>query len=83
MLTKLHREKIKYLSQYRYLNSEIDRNIKRLSELRERLFCISQPLSDMPKTLSKEDKTANSVARIVDIENEINKDIDELIKLKI
>jgi len=82
MLTAEHREKIKYLNQYRYLNKEIDRKIESLEFWRNKILNITGTLSDMPKSNKRSDTIATGIATINDIEKEINKEIDELIELR-
>ena len=82
MLTAEHREKIKYLSQYQYLNKEIDRKIHTLEFWRNKILNITGTLSDMPKSNKRSDTIATGIATINDIEEEINKEIDELIELR-
>lgn len=82
MLTAEHREKIKYLSQYQYLNKEIDRKIQTLEFWKNKILNITGTLSDMPKSNKRSDTIATGIATINDIEEEINKEIDELIELR-
>lgn len=82
MLTAEHREKIKYLSQYQYLNKEIDRKIQTLEFWRNKILNITGTLSDMPKSNKRSDTIATGIATINDIEEEINKEIDKLIELR-
>ena len=82
MLTAEHREKIKYLSQYQYLNKEIDRKIESLEFWKNKILNITGTLSDMPKSNKRSDTIATGIATINDIEKEINEEIDKLIKLR-
>ena len=82
MLTAEHREKIKYLSQYQYLNKEIDRKIQALEFWKNKILNITGTLSDMPKSNKRSDTIATGIATINDTEKEINKEIDELIELR-
>lgn len=82
MLTAEHREKIKYLSQYQYLNKEIDRKIGSLEFWKNKIFNITGTLSDMPKSNRRSDTIADGIATINDIEKTINQEIDELIQLR-
>ena len=82
MLTAEHREKIKYLSQYQYLNKEIDRKIQTLEFWGNKILNITGTLSDMPKSNKRSDMIATGIATMNDIEKEINKEIDELIQLR-
>ena len=82
MLTAEHREKIKYLSQYQYLNKEIDRKIQTLEFWKNKILNITGTLSDMPKSNKRSDTIADGIAAINDIEKTINQEIDELIELR-
>ena len=82
MLTEEHRKKIKYLSQYRYLNSEIDRKIRELEMWRGKIYNVTSTLSDMPKGKSRSNTIENGVIIITDIENNINDEIDKLVDLR-
>ena len=78
MLTAEHREKIKYLSQYQYLNKEIDRKIESLEFWKNKILNITGTLSDMPKSNKRSDTIATGIATINDIEKEINEEIKKL-----
>lgn len=82
MLTAEHKEKIKYLSQYKYLNKEIDRKIQSLEDWRNKILNVTGTLSDMPRGTKRSDTIATGIATINDIEETINKDIDDLVELK-
>lgn len=63
----------KRLSAYRMLNEEIDNEIERLDRMQMKATSVGSPvISDMPKSPSSVyDRMADTVARIVDLENEI------------
>lgn len=82
MLTAEHREKIKYLSRYKYLNAEIDRKIKELENWRNKIYNMTATLSDMPRNPNRSNTIENGIATIDEIEKSINKDIDNLVDLK-
>ena len=82
MLTAEHRKKIKYLSQYKYLNKEIDRKINQLEDWKNKIYNISGTLSDMPRSGSRTSIIENGIAAMDEIEGNINKDIDRLVNLK-
>ncbi|WP_352420748.1 hypothetical protein [Proteiniborus sp.] len=82
MLTAEHREKIKYLNQYKYLNSEIDRKIKQLEDWRNKIYNVTGTLSDMPKNPNRSNTIENGIATIDEIEENINIDIDKLVALR-
>ncbi|CAK7002355.1 hypothetical protein [Tissierella sp.] len=82
MLTAEHKEKIKYLDQYKYLNKEIDRKIKQLEDWRNKIFNVTGTLSDMPKSSNRSNVIEEGIATIDEIEASINKDIDNLVNLR-
>lgn len=83
MLTAEHKEKINYLSQYKYLNKEIDRKIQSLEGWKDKILNVTGTLSDMPRGGGKRSDTiADGIAMINDIEATINKEIDDLVELK-
>jgi len=82
MLTAEHREKIKYLNQYRYTNAEIDRKIKCLEDCKSKIFNVTGTLSDMPKSKNRSNTIENGIASIDEIEQTINQDIDKLLETR-
>lgn len=82
MLTAEHKEKIKYLNQYKYLNKEIDRKIESLENWKNKILNVTSTLSDMPKSNKRSDVISDGIAIISEIEDTINKEIDNLINLK-
>jgi DNA repair ATPase RecN len=82
MLTAEHKEKIKYLNQYKYLNRDIDRKIKSLEDWRNKIFNVTGTLSDMPRNPNRVNTIEEGVIAIDEIEASINKDIDELVNLR-
>lgn len=82
MLTEEHKIKIKYLNQYRYLNSNIDRKIKSLEDWRSKIFNVTATMSDMPKGSNRSNVIENGVAAIDEIESSINQDINDLVNLR-
>jgi len=82
MLTVEQREKIKYLSQYKYLNAEIDRKIKSLEDWRNKIYNVTGTLSDMPKSKNRSNTIEEGITTIDEIEASINKDIDDLVELR-
>ncbi len=69
----------KRLSAYRTLNEEIDNEIERLDRMQTKATSVGSPvLSDMPKSPSPVyDRMADTVARIIDLENEIKELVAE------
>ena len=82
MLTAEHKEKIKYLNRYKYLNKEIDRKIESLENWKNKILNVTSTLSDMPKSNKRSDVISDGIAIISEIEDTINKKIDNLINLK-
>lgn len=82
MLTEEHKIKIKYLSQYKYLNRDIDRKIKQLEDWRNKIFNVTGTISDMPKNSNRTNVIEEGVTAIDEIESSINKDIDKLVDLR-
>lgn len=82
MLTELHRKKIFYLNQYRYIDKEIDRKIRELENWKSKIFNVTGTISDMPKGKGREDTIATGIANINEIEERINADIDRLVKVR-
>lgn len=80
MLTDEHKEKIKNLNQYKFINAEIDRKIKYLEDCKSKIFNVTGTLSDMPKGGgNRKDTISDGIATINEIEETINQDIDRLI----
>ncbi len=82
MLTEKHKEKIKYLSQYKFLNAETDRKIKELEDWKNKIYSITGTLTDMPRSNSRRDKISDGIAAINEIEENINGDIEKLLKVR-
>ena len=78
-----NRDKIKYLKRYINLDREIDRKLKEVARLRSKLTRVTQVLTAEPRgggTIYG--KTEEILAKIVDLENEIDADIDRLISIR-
>lgn len=72
-----------YLSQAFYLNQRINSKLEQLSALKELATRCTSVISGMPRNPnSANDRMADAVVKIVDMEAEINRDIDELVELK-
>ena len=82
MLTDEQREKIKYLSKYRYINAEIDRKIREIENMKSKIYNITGTLSDMPKNHGRNDTIADCITKINEFESSINKEIDRLLEAK-
>jgi uncharacterized protein Yka (UPF0111/DUF47 family) len=79
-----NQDKIKYLKRFTLLDKEIDRKIQAIGHWRAKLIKITPKYTDELKTPggSIYGKTEEIIAKIVDLENRINVDIDMLIDLK-
>lgn len=78
-----NRDKIKHLKRYISLDREIDRKLEEVSRLRSKLTRITQVLTTEPRgggTIYG--KTEEILAKIVDLENEIDADIDQLVAIR-
>ena len=72
-----------YLSQIRKSDNQINNKLAEISRLREMAMSITSTLKeDVVQTSGNGDKLADTIAKIVDLENEINADVDKLVDLK-
>ena len=72
-----------YLSQARYLDARINSKIQQAQALHDLATKCTSTLSDMPKSASPNKSNLEvTICKIVDLENEINRDIDNLVDLK-
>lgn len=72
-----------YLSQARFLDDRINSKIQQISSLNELATKCTATISDMPHSPNSGGSTmADAVCKIVDLQEEINKDIDRLVDLK-
>lgn len=72
-----------YLSQARFLDNRINSKIQQVSSLNELATKCTATISDMPHSPNSGGSTmADAVCKIVDLQEEINKDIDRLVDLK-
>ena len=72
-----------YLSQARFLDDRINSKIQQISSLNELATKFTATISDMPHSPNSGGSTmADAVCKIVDLQEEINKDIDRLVDLK-
>ena len=70
-----------YLSQYRTLDIEIDSKLEQAKHLRALATKVS-PSSGFGASGDISDRVGKTVAKIIDLENEINNDIDRLADMK-
>lgn len=72
-----------YLSQAYRLDKRIDSKIEQLKSLNLLAIKCTSTLSDMPKSQSiSNSRLEDTVVKIVDLQEEINRDIDSLVDLK-
>jgi hypothetical protein len=72
-----------YLSQAKYLDARINSKIRQVGALNDLATNATSALSGMPRNPNHGRSTmADCVAKIVDLQTEINADIDELVDLK-
>ena len=70
-----------YLSQYRYINININSKIAQQQRLRELATCVS-PSSEGGGHSGVSDKVGSTVAKIADLDAEINAEIDKLVDVQ-
>ena len=72
-----------YLMQAKFLDMRINSKIQQVEALNDLATSASSVLTGMPRNPNKAtSKMADAVAKIVDLQAEINRDIDELVDLK-
>lgn len=72
-----------YLEQAKYLDMRINSKVEQLSTLNDLATKCTVTLSDMPRNPNK--ATSNmedTIVKIIDLQEEINRDIDQLVDLK-
>ena len=72
-----------YLSQAYRLDQRINSKLEQLTSLNALATKCTSVISDMPRNPNRNESTvANAIAKIIDLQTEINKDIDRLVDLK-
>ena len=71
-----------FLSQYRLSDLRIKAKLEQLEELRTQATHITPSYSEVACTPSASDKIGGLAAKITDLENEINADIDNLLNIR-
>ena len=72
-----------YLKQAFYLDKRINSKLEQVESLNALATKATSTLSDMPKSPSRgTSKLENTIVKIVDLQEEINRDIDKLVDLK-
>ena len=73
-----------YLSQARHLDTRIKSKLQQVDSLNELATNCSLILTGMPRNPSASNsRMAEAITKIVDLQNEINRDIDKLVELKL
>ena len=83
MVPSNNQNKIKYLKRYINLDREIERKLEEVARLRSKLTRVTEVYSTEPRgggTIYG--KTEEILAKIVDLENEIDADIDRLVAIR-
>jgi RinA family phage transcriptional activator len=81
--TMTNRDKIKYLKRYINLDREIERKLEEVARLRSKLARVTEVFTAEPKGGgSIYGKTGEILAKIVDLEKEIDADVDRLIEVR-
>lgn len=72
-----------YLSQAMYIDQRIDSKLQQVATLRESAAKVTATLTDMPRSASPNPQAMeNTIVKIIDLENEFNRDVDRLVDLK-
>ena len=73
-----------FLNKIRHVDMMIDCKLEQVTELRSRLTSISSPsMEEKIKSSPNHDNfLINTICKITELENEINRDIDNLVDLK-
>lgn len=74
------KEKKEFLNSYKLINSEINRLLAECESYRELAKRISPTYSDAPKTLNNTSKLETAVEKIIELEHEMDKKVDQLQK---
>ena len=72
-----------YLQQARFLDARINSKIQQVSSLNDLALKCTSTISDMPKSPNRGGSNmADTICKIVDLQEEINSDIEKLVDLK-
>lgn len=72
-----------YLEQAKYLDMRINSKVEQLSTLNDLATKCTVTLSDMPRNPNKgTSNMEDTIVKIIDLQEEINRDIDQLVDLK-
>lgn len=75
-------EKKAYLSKYKFLDNAINQKLEECEKWRAMAEKITPTLSDMPKSQSGANRIETAVEHIAQLEEEINKKVDELVRIR-
>ena len=72
-----------YLSQVKKCDRMIENKLSEVQSLREMILSVTSTLKqDVVQSNGSQDKLGDTIAKIIDLENEINADIDRFVDLK-
>ncbi|MBU5419982.1 DUF1492 domain-containing protein [Acetanaerobacterium sp. MSJ-12] len=81
-MTDENREKVLWLSRYRKLGKRVDQKCEELSQWRSRSEKVTSSFSDGPKGGEEGNRLEETVERIIAIEEELNREIDEMVDIR-
>ena len=82
-MAKQYDETKRYLGQIRHLDNVIENRIREMSRLREKITSISSEIKgDRVQSSSSKDRVGDAVAKLVDLEREIDGLVDKFIDQK-
>ncbi|MBU5420005.1 hypothetical protein KQI11_07710 [Acetanaerobacterium sp. MSJ-12] len=77
-MTEENRAKVRWLSRYQRLGQRVDERFEELAAWRSRATRMGPRLTDGPRALREGSRIEEAVERIIDIEGEIAREIDEM-----
>lgn len=81
-MTDENREKVLWLSRYQRLGKRVDKKCEELSQWRSRAEKVTSSFSDRPKGGEEGNRLEETVERIIAIEEELNREIDEMVDVR-
>lgn len=81
-MTEESREKVLWLSRYQRLGKRVDQKCEELSQWRSRAERVTSSFSDGPKGGEEGNRLEETVERIIAIEKELNREIDEMVDVR-
>ncbi|MFR8003809.1 MAG: hypothetical protein ACLU62_12970 [Hydrogeniiclostridium sp.] len=79
---RMQEKKTDFLGRYRRVDMQIQRKCREMSLWRQRALQITPIYSELPGSRGKGDRIQSAVDHICEIEEEINRDIDELVVIR-